>query len=83
MSGVSSEDLAALAQTFRTFAKRECRNSSPLYEVLSGSWPPYRVEEARFGEPPGPVSEEPFVKTWVDVWATYGETLLTAERDHG
>ena len=44
--------------------------------VALGSIINYRVEEALFGETPGLVSEELFVKTWVDVWATYLFSLL-------
>lgn len=46
--------------------------------VALGSIINYRVEEAMFGEPPGPVSEERFIKTWVDVWTTYGDNVLEA-----
>ncbi|MDQ3954774.1 MAG: TetR/AcrR family transcriptional regulator [Actinomycetota bacterium] len=46
--------------------------------VALGSIINYRVEEAMFGEPPGPVSEERFIKTWVDVWSTYGNNLVRA-----
>lgn len=50
--------------------------------VALGSIINYRVEEALFGEPPGPVSEELFVKTWVDVWTTYASHLLQGEDDN-
>lgn len=46
--------------------------------VALGSIINYRVEEAMFGEPPGPVSEERFIKTWVDVWSTYGDSVVNA-----
>lgn len=46
--------------------------------VALGSIINYRVEEAMFGEPPGPVSEERFLRTWVDVWSTYGDNLVKA-----
>ena len=47
--------------------------------VALGSIINYRVEEALFGEPPGLVSEELFVTTWVDLWANYLSSLLETQ----
>ena len=76
-----------LAAEFFRLKQKEASVALPAHDpdaiaaIALGSIINYRVEEALFGEPPGLVSEELFIKTWVDVWATYGDNLLRAERD--
>ena len=56
-------------------------DADTIAAVALGSLINYRVEEALFGEPPGAVSEESFVQTWVDVWMAYGTTNLAPPRE--
>ena len=55
------------------------QNAEAIAAVALGSLINYRVEEALFGEPPGLVSEESFVQTWVDVWMAYGTNNLAPQ----
>ncbi len=48
-------------------------DAQALAAIALGSIINYRVEVTLFGEPPAAVPEERFIKSWVDVWATYGE----------
>lgn len=73
------------AEFFRL--KQKEAGATPVHDadaiaaVALGSLINYRVEEALFGEPPGPVSEERFIQTWVEVWMTYGTNILAPPRE--
>jgi hypothetical protein len=57
-----------------------------LAAIALGALVNYRAEEGLFGEPPAGVDEERFIKTWVDLWATFAQAAgrrPPAERKEG
>ena len=72
-----------LFQRFLVAHGRSAADAAPLASIALGALVHYREDEAIYGRAPGDVSEDDFVRVWVDTWALVLTGLTRATRAPG